>query len=426
MTGSGRNLLKPRFYSPGPPKGGQADHSPELDLLLLCVRWPQRQEDVGLIRERSAGPLDWQRFLLLVRHHRLGPLVTHTLCASLTETTSPECQAVLTELRQDSVVSAHRALRNLAEMRRLVQELQSIDIAVRVLKGLPLAQSVFGDLSLRSPGDIDLLIDESSILEADRVLRGFGYVGLFQIDRFSPKRLAFYRSHWKDLAYENTAKGIEVDLHWRCFRNSAMPGAGLCAARGTEGVSFGGFRVDTLPRMEGLLYLCVHGTLDGWLYLKSLVDIGAQVRSMTEPELDSLAALASDHGVLPELTATLILVGRYLSMDHWSERLLPPGDPTVKHILRYVDRTLVQGGFLAEREAVPIGPTIAFELGLRRNFRYRLELLVRVLYRARMWETIPLPDFLFGIYPLLSPFEWLIYRARQRGTKPTSGATLAI
>jgi hypothetical protein len=419
-------LLKPRDHTPGPVQGGQAGRSPELDLLLLCARWPQRQEDGELIRERLAGSLDWQLFHKLVRHHRLEPLVTHTLNASLVEPTSAEGQAVLAELRQDSVIDAHRALRNLAEMRRLIQELQSNNIAVRVLKGLPLAQSVFGDLSLRSPGDIDLLIQESSILEADRVLRGFGYVGLFQIDRFSPKRLAFYRSHWKDLAYDNMTNGFEVDLHWRCFRNSAMPGAGLCAARGTEGVSFGGFRVDTLPWMEGLLYLCVHGTLDGWLYLKSLVDIGAQVRGMTERELDALAALAADNGVLPELTATLILVRRYLSMDHWSERLLPEGDRTVKHILRYADLTLVQGGFLAERESVPIGPTIAFELGLRRNFRYRLELLVRVLYRARMWETIPLPDFLFGIYALLSPFEWLIYRARQRGTKPPSGATLAI
>jgi hypothetical protein len=292
------------------------------------------------------------------------------------------------------------------------------------LKGLPLAQSVFGDLSLRSPGDIDLLIDESSILQADRVLRGFGYVGLLQIDRFSSKRLAFYHSHWKDLAYHNPANGFEVDLHWRCFRNSAMPGAGLCAAPGEEGVSFGGFRVDTLPRMEDLLYLCVHGTLDGWLYLKSLVDIAAQVRGMTEPELDTLATLARDNGVLPELTATLMLVRHYLTMDHWSERLLPPGDRTVKHILRYTDRTLVRGGFLADRESVPIGPTIAFEFGLRRNFRYRFELLVRVLYRARMWETIPLPDYLFGIYPLLSPFEWLMHRMRQRGAKPPSGATL--
>ena len=424
MTGrleesAGTTVSPSGFSSPS------ATRSPELDLLLLCARWPQRPEDGELIRERSAGQLDWQRFLKLVQHHRLAPLVFHTWQPSVAEPRSAECQAVLAELQQVSTLSAHQALRTVAELRRVVQEFRANHIAVRVLKGIPLAQSVFGDLSRRSPGDIDLLIDQSSILEADRVLRGFGYRGLFRIHRFSPKRLAFYRAHWKDLAYRNPATGFEVDLHWRCFRNSEMPGAGLCAAHGREGVAFGGFRVDTLSRMEGLLYLCVHGTLDGWLYLKSLVDVAAQVRTMTELQLDELANLAAGYGILPELTATLILVGRYLSIDHWSERLLPPNDRTVKHILRYADRTLVQGGFLADRDSIPIAATIAFELSLRRNFRYRRELLVRVLYRARMWETIPLPDSLFGIYPLLSPFEWLIYRARHRGAKPPSGATLA-
>jgi hypothetical protein len=66
---------------------------------------------------------------------------------------------------------------------------------------------------------------------------------------------------------------------------------------------------------------------------------------------------------------------------------------------------------------------MAFEFGLRRNLRYRRELLLRVLYRARMWQTFPLPDILFGLYPLLSPFEWVIFRLRQRWEKPTYSAT---
>lgn len=411
---------------PDPDLDRQPDRSPELDLLLLCVRWPQRQEDGKLIRERSAGQLDWRLFSRLVQHHRLVPLVFHTLHVNVMPLPSPECEAALADLQRLSILSAHQALRSLTELRRVVQELQSNAIAVRVLKGLPLSQSVFGDLSQRSPGDIDLLIDEASILQTDRVLRGLGYRGLFPIDRLSPKRLAFYGSHWKDVVYHNPATGFEVDLHWRCFRNREMPGAGLCAVRGEEGVSFGGFRVDVPPRAENLLYLCVHGTLDGWLYFKALVDVAAQVRDMTGPELDSLAALAGEYRVLPELTATLILVRHYLSMDHWSARLLAPNDRTVKHILRYADRTLAQGRFLAERESIPIATTIAFEVGLRRTFRYRRELLVRILYRARMWETIPLPDWLFWVYPLLSPFEWLIFRVRQWGAKPPSGATLAI
>jgi len=394
---------------------------------MVCARWPQRRvEDAELIRALSAGKLDWQRFLLLVQHHRLVPLVAHTLHAAGKDSASPELAFVVAELRRLATLSAHQSLRCLMELRRVVQALRERGIGVRVLKGLPLAQSVFGDLSLRAPGDLDLLIDESSIVEADKVLRGFGYGGLFKVERFSPKRLAFYRSHWKDLAYENPNSGFQVDLHWRCFRNSEMPGADLCASGPPETISFGAFKVETPPRMEGLLYLCVHGTLDGWLYFKSLVDVAAMVRPMDEAELDSLANLAAGYGILPELTATLMLVRRFLGMQHWSQRLLPASDSTVEHILKYAEQALAQDGFLGDRENIPIATTLAFELGLRRSFRYRYELLLRILYRARMWETIPLPDFLFGIYPLLSPFEWAIFRLRQWLSKPGSNASLAI
>jgi len=416
MNQPSTTISEPRSTPPA-----HLDRDPELDLLLACARWPQRPADGELIRMRAAQPLDWRRFLLLVEHHRLAPLVSHSLHAGVAESKSAEQQAVLGELRQLASANTYRAIRSLAELRRVVQEFQGAGVSVRVLKGIPLAQSVYGDLSLRSTGDLDLLIPEDAILEADRLLRGAGYRGLFQIERFTPKRLAFYRSHWKDLAYRNPATGFEVDLHWRCFRNRELPGAGLCATPLHDSVCFGSFQVETPPRMEHLLYLCVHGTLDGWLYLKSLADIAAEVRAMTETELDALATLAAGYGVLPELTAALALVRRYLAMDHWSALLLTANHATVAHILRYADYTLVRGGFLADREAVPIATTLAFELGLRRNFRYRFELLLRVLFRARMWETIPLPDFLFAMYPLLSPFEWAAYRMRQWWAKPGPG-----
>jgi hypothetical protein len=401
--------------------------SPELELLLACSQWPQRpDEDCGLIRKLSGGPIDWERFLRLVQHHRLVSLVSRNLHASGETASSSEMEAALAELQRLSALSTHQALRSLAELRRIVNAFHAVAIPVRVLKGLPLAKSVFGDLSLRAPGDLDLLIEPESVVSADGVLRSLGYSGLFQLDRLSPKRLDFYRSHWKDLAYENLETGFQVDLHWRCFRNSRMPGAGLCATGSHETVSFGGFRVDTLPRLEGLLYLCVHGTLDGWLYFKSLVDIAAQVRDMNENQVDDLSRMAAAYGVLPELTATFMLVRRYLGINQWSAGLLPASDPTVVHILRYADEILVDGDFLVDRDSIPIAATLAFEFGLRRNFRYRFELLLRILFRARMWDTIPLPDFLFGLYPLLSPFEWVIYRLRQWSSKSPKNAVLTI
>jgi hypothetical protein len=407
-------------------------HSParpaELDLLLLCSRWPQRPEDSRLIRELAALPLDWPRLLALAQHHRLVPIVSHNLHAALAaapanglgpEPQNPARQSVLAQLRDLAAANAIESLRSLAELRRIVHELQSHAIPARVLKGLPLAQSTFGDLSLRAAGDIDLLIDPSSILPADRILRDFGYRGLFQLDRLSPRRLAFYRAHWKDVAYIHPTTGFEIDLHWRCFRNSRMSGNALCATPAHATVSFGSFQVRTLPPSEDLLYLCVHGAFDGWLFLKSLVDVAALLRPMPASDLATLADLSATYGVLPELSAAVILVRRYLApeIDTRGARLLPASDPTVAHILRYAALGLERGDFLAGRDAIPIASTMAFEAGLRRDLPYRRELLLRILFRARMWETLPLPDLLFPLYPLLSPIEWLLFRLR-RPTPP--------
>jgi hypothetical protein len=396
------------------------EKSPELELMLACARWPQRDADQLLIVELVDRKPDWARFVELVKHHRIVPIVSHNLRRALVTSDAADAQRALAELRQLAAGSAMLSLRLLSELKRVILALQAAGVRARVLKGLPLAQTVFGDISLRAPGDLDLLIDPQQIVEADRVVKALGYTGLFEPGRFSRKQLAYYGAHWKDVTYTNGNGGNELDLHWRCFRNPAMPGRELCAIGEAETVAFGGLRVEMLPRREGLLYLCVHGALDGWLYLKSLVDVAAQVRGVTEQELDELAELAQRHGVVAEVSATMLLVRRWFDMDHWSARLLPERDRTVRHILRYVEQTLEARGFRASREEIPIGQTLRFEWGLRRNWRYRREVVQRVLYRARMWDTIPLPDWLFWAYPLLSPVEWVLFRVRQRRARGTN------
>ncbi|MDP9038743.1 MAG: nucleotidyltransferase family protein [Acidobacteriota bacterium] len=414
------------------PTSTATGRAPELDLLLACTRWPQLEPDRDRIRALFLPPpgapdLDLDLLLRLIQHHRLTPLVAQNLrTAAAGLPLPPARQALLDHLGQLAAANAYRALRSLAEMRRILQELLAAGVPVRVLKGIPLAQMVFGDLGLRSTGDLDLLIPESAILQGDRILRAAGYRGLFQVQRFSPRRLAFYRNHWKDIAYENPVTGHQVDLHWRCFRNSRMSGGELCAASSQETGDFGAFHVPTLPRSQTLLYLCVHGTLDGWLYLKSLADIAALVRLMPEAELDALAELALHHGILPELSAALLLTRRYLAIEHWSARLLDERHPTVRHILRFARHSLEHGNFLSGRAAISAGSMMLFELGLRRDLPYRRELLLRVLFRARMWETIPLPDLLFGIYPLLSPIEWIVFRIRQWLGKTAPHAGLSV
>jgi len=381
---------------------------------MACIRWPQRAEDAHFIQSLSLRSIDWKHFVLLVQHHRVVPIVLHNLVNAHINTSSIEIKDAFATLREIAAANTRSALRSLSELRSLCNRLNARGIPVRILKGLPLAQEIFGDLSFRMTGDIDVLVDASHILKADEVLRESGYQGLVQIHRFSQRRFSFYRAHWKDIAYKDLQRGHEVDLHWRLFRNRQMPGGDLIQTAERCVVAFGDFHVNTLPKEEHLLYLCIHGTIDGWLYLKSLADIAALVRTMSPSELDSLAAKAIAYKILPELSVAMILVRRFFGMDNWSSAFLPDNSLIVRHSLLYAEHALVGGAFVANRVDISSARVFAFEYGLRRNFSYRKELFIRILFRLRMWTTFPLPDYLFGLYPLLSPIEWLFSRIRSK------------
>ena len=51
--------------------------------------------------------------------------------------------------------------------------------------------------------------------------------------------------------------------------------------------------IPTLPVSRLLLYLCVHGALDGWLRLKWLADIAALLGSMTAEQLAQTVEVAA-------------------------------------------------------------------------------------------------------------------------------------
>ena len=54
------------------------------------------------------------------------------------------------------------------------------------------------------------------------------------------------------------------------------------------------------------------------------------------------------------------------------------------------------------------------EFRLHTSLRYRLNLVLRSLFRPRVWRWLNLPDKLFPLYALLSPFEFVSFHARTR------------
>jgi hypothetical protein len=396
---------------------------PEMRLLLACARWPPSEQDAASVRTlAAAGPVQWEQFLLLCAHHRVAPLVYR----ALTTAGAALPPAIAAELKKLATDNAVNAFRYLAETRRLCDLLQQAGVPVRVLKGVALSQRVFRDPSLRDVGDIDLLIAPGMEETADRILLADGFRRSDPAARLTPARRRSWRRHGKDYTYFAQHSGFELDLHWRLFRNPYMPGNALADPESapSERVQLGETALAALPLERSFLHLCVHGALDGWFRLKSLVDIAALWSGFTSERRDAVTACARDYHIVPELAAALTLAQQLALLD--ADALAPAmqlqaDGREARWIMEYAQTQLNAQHFRPMPEKVGSWPLKRYELGLRRSLPYRLEVVRRVMFRPRVWERFDLPDMLFPLYAVLSPLEWILFHQEDPASGPATG-----
>jgi hypothetical protein len=388
-----------------------AVYSSEFELVLACLRWPQEPADGDRIRLLVQQPIHWPHLLEIVQHHKVVPLFFRNLNAFASGDIPSETAAAL---RAISVENAHICLRRIAHLVSLNRLFREQLIELRIFKGIPLAIAAFHDPTLRDAGDIDLLIAEKDIFRSGEILHAQGYVRVEPQARLTPRRLRSYIAHQKDFSYEDPATGIVVDLHWRLFRNSFLPANARIDEVGEDWLELGSERIATLPTPRLLLYLCVHGTLDGWLRLKWLVDIGALLHTMTSEQLALTAAAAAEQQALPQFSAAILLCQDMLGPHPAPAGCLDCSDPRVARILRFGKRLMTSNQYRPLREKIPSTQWLLNEFRLHTSLHYRVDLIQRSLFRPRVWQSIDLPDALFPLYALLSPFERLTFRLRQR------------
>lgn len=395
------------------------------ELVLACVRWPLEPADAIRIQDLAVRPIDWAHLLKIVHHHQVAPLVSRNLEACAGNSVPAD---TLATLRTAAVGNARMCFQGISELVRLLQLFREAQVDICVLKGAPLAIKAFGDLTLRTMGDIDLLIKESDLSKANEILQSEGYSRREPAVWPSPRRMRSYLAHQKDFSYENYRNGIAIDLHWRLLRNPWLPvNVGLAEMR-LDWIHVGPEHIPTLPLGQLFLYLCVHGALDGWLRLKWLADIGALLRGLSLEQLQSIANDAAARSALPEFNAALLLCGQKLGIDRPPLELLGNNDARTSHIVTFANRLMSSNNYCPVREHIPTTAWFHNEFILAPTSQCRRELLERSLFKPRIWQKIDLPDSLFPLYSVLSPFEWFEFRARRvlvRFTRKAGNASRA-
>ncbi|HWD58313.1 MAG TPA: nucleotidyltransferase family protein [Stellaceae bacterium] len=389
----------------------------EFRLLCSALRRPQRREDIDaqrqILAETASRAFNWQAVIDGARRHRVAPLVLEALRA--TDRVVPE--TAMAALQRLANAAARRSLAQIGELERLATLFADAGIRMIALKGVTLSAQLEGDGSLRGARDLDLLVDPSRFVEVEALLVRNGYRSTGAA--LSPRQEAAHRNWTKDVEFLNPATGVPVELHHRLTDNQHLLDCDFDTLwREREIVAIGGTAIATLPRRYLALYLCVHGAGHAWERLRWLADLAAALR---EPgAVEQAAAAASAAGLLPPMLHALLLAHDWLGLavpagvlaEARTNRAVARLDRILAHL--YAAETwhrMPRRGTFRARMRYSLWQRL-YRLSLKSDTRFRLRQALREFISPTDWTTVPLPDPLFFLYPLVRPVGWLLRRHR--------------
>ena len=182
-------------------------------LLMACTLDASTEKQAQVSQFVTQHPPDWNRLFQLATRHRLTPFLYRTL-RNLSVVPEP----FLTNLQQDCRIIATDNLLKLHQYHLVSTLLTENGIDHLSLKGIRLAQRSYPDSSLRSSGDMDVLVSEEDVSKTVQLLQAHDY-------QLNPQ----HEVHWQqarqtiftDLYEVSLTKPFfngshfDLDLHWQ-------------------------------------------------------------------------------------------------------------------------------------------------------------------------------------------------------------------
>jgi len=384
--------------------------SSEFDLAIACCVWPPSPRRTKRIEAALALPINWNRFLQVIRRHRIFGLAY----AALAENPGvPDKTQKL--LAVDANNLCREALRMSAEAIRLDRAMAEAGVPVAFVKGLPLARSIHGTTGLRHAKDLDLLVPSYALPEARRLLKERGYRRIMPPERLASHLEARWLCENKDFEYLHPGLGIHLELHWRLFANRhLMPEVSPPGHWVTVEIQ-PGMGLRTLAPADQLLYLCLHGAVTGWFRVKWLADISTMLAR--DPEsLRPLVTSALRKNLLRPVAQALLLCKRLFGTElpEDIERVLEK-DIAVRWLVATALDLMTTGETSTDFTAIPFATTrisVARFL-IKADWRYLLAEMRLALSSPDDWMEVPLSPSLTFLYPFLRLPLWIARKLRQ-------------
>ena len=358
-------------------------------LLAACSAVPSEQKGTRL-RPLLQQPVRWQRLFALAQQHGTQPLLRQGLSA-LEDAVPPE---EFHFLEQSCRANLHKALLHARELIRIIEHLSARGIEVMPYKGLALAEALYGDMSLRQSGDIDLLIHPQDLRGIREAVGELGYTPHQPLSEAQER--AYLKSGY-ECAFDSAAGRNLLEVQWAIeprFYAVDFDVEGLFQ-RAVD-VTVAGHPMKTPSREDLLLVLSVHAAKHVWNRLLWLCDV-AKLVNLPSLGWGRIQSQAKDLGIVRILRVTILAANRLLGAvipDAAKEGL-----PEDKAALALAEE--ISADILSEAE-FDVESLAYFRLMMRLRERPadRMRFLGRLVFTPgpSEWRSVRLPGPLFPLY----------------------------
>lgn len=300
---------------------------------LLCrISRVPRPEDPSDAAQLQDPELDWDVLWNLALRHEVQPLAWSWIRAR------PERRAAVPVTLAQAAERTYfaTALRNrsrASELRTVLETLQRAGVAAMPVKGVALAELVYGEASPRTFDDLDIVVRPSRLADARQALATIGYRGR-PVPGFSEVAHRFH-----DVQLFRPVAGAEqcLEVHWDLWPSDRFASTMDELWARSRSARVAGVATRVLADEDAVLHLAIHRTSSA-LRLRFLCDIAELIRGAERSlDWDALESRAASVGARVALYMSLSLAVELLDAP------VPPGilarTAPSRVRLRILDRT---------------------------------------------------------------------------------------
>jgi hypothetical protein len=282
------------------------------------------------------------------------------------------------------------------ELTSLLRAFKESGISAVPYKGPAIAARLYGNLTLRQCGDLDILVREADVWKASELIIARGFEPHFSIPE--TKRADFVRLSYVQL-FRRDAGQTMVELHWGIaprFFGVRFDAGGYWQR--LESMTLQGATIAMPSAADLLLMLCVHGAKDCWEKLEWVGAIAELIRSTAEFDWESVWQRSGEMRC-----RRMVALGLRLAHGLFDSPIPAQLQSLCESkSLRSQAQEVVQDFFSNEPRPLTFWRRVAFHLRLKDTLTDQTSHCARLAFTTTPvdWSTMPLPGSLSFASPL--------------------------